>query len=213
MGASGPQTQPLSNSGTVLLDTQWAYAHYGRSLSEAVELLRMWSENLYTARGDQPLSWSRRSIYNWPLCSGSFVSRLKGRAISGLSSLKAQRPSQSEICSRHKGRVGLKFAQGTKAEPVCSRCRAAIAFSTWFASIVVTPAPLLLPAVRFVPRPLRRRRLVSRCFALQHAVLDEARTAILVIDAVARADCAHKLAVGHRCVSIGRSSRSSYRFS
>ena len=37
MGASGPQTQPLSNSGTVLLDTQWAYAHYGRSLSEAVE--------------------------------------------------------------------------------------------------------------------------------------------------------------------------------
>ena len=59
---TGHQTQPLSNSGTVLLDTQWAYAHYGRSLSEAVELLRMWSENLYTARGDQPLSWSRRSI-------------------------------------------------------------------------------------------------------------------------------------------------------
>ena len=139
--------------------------------------------------------------------------------------LKAQRPSRSETCSRHKGRASsevcsghkgrasLKSAQGTKAESVCSRCRAAIAFSTWFASIVVTPAPLLLPAVRFEPRPLRRRRLVSRCSALQHAVLDEARTAILVIDAVARADCAHKLAVGHRCVSVGRSSRSSYRFS
>ena len=111
LGGPNPQTQPLSNSGTVLLDTQWAYAHYGRSLSEAVELLRMWSENLYTARGDQPLSWSRRSIYNWPLCSGSFGSQpLSWRRSSiQLVYIHAQGSEAESV---------LKFAQGTKAESV-----------------------------------------------------------------------------------------------
>ena len=184
--------------------------------------------------------------------------------------LKAQRPSRSEICSRHKGRVGLKFAQGTsrccrllKPVGMCApttllhctkayfilssspsvqaklalhrevglallegvspeaRAPVSLAFAVWWRRLAAIAfsrsSSLLSVATNNRCQCSRDRRWASgvehMLDALQHAVLDEARSAILVIDAVARADCALKLAVGHRCVSVGRSSRSSYRFS